>query len=112
MPRPCGKLVAVCWVSAKGLDKDLPGGKFKEGDGTWELIVPSDGEVAWGGWDDLCQGLARTLSRFEEYSGQTLRLTVRRATRINEVAEIADKETGVDMKAKFVGQDTAKDWHL
>jgi len=76
-----------------------------------DFVIPNDGPVAWVGWDDLGEGTARILKDYQQYLGQTIRLTGPRATSISGVARLVQKETGRKVNVNIVGRQTAEMYH-
>ena len=66
---------------------------------TW--VFPEDGPFAWVTWDDLGPGTAKVLASYQQYIGQTLRLTGPRATMLADVAKLVEAQTG--RKSDFEG---------
>ena len=96
----------------KALTKSYLDEQTKQGDGKWQWVVPNDGVVAWVGWVDLGEGTAKIIAAYEEYLGQTVKLTGPRSIHVSDVARIASEETGVEVEIKSVGKEAAKEYHL
>ncbi|KIX10619.1 uncharacterized protein Z518_01703 [Rhinocladiella mackenziei CBS 650.93] len=85
---------------------------FKKSDnGEVRFVIPNDGPVSWVSWDDLGEGTAKILQRYEKYLGQTLNLTGPRATSISDIAMMVERYTGRKVGVDIVGKQEAERYH-
>jgi NAD(P)H dehydrogenase (quinone) len=80
-------------------------------DGELDFVVPNDGKVAWVTLDDLSVGTARIVADYQQYLGQTLRLTGQRTTSLSDIARMVNDITGWKVKLKEVGKEEAECYH-
>lgn len=85
---------------------------FTKGDqSNLRFVIPNDGPVAWVTWDDLGEGTARILADYQQYIGQTLRLTGPKAVTIRDVAKLVEKYAGRNVEVQLVGREAAERYH-
>ncbi|KEF61490.1 uncharacterized protein A1O9_03057 [Exophiala aquamarina CBS 119918] len=86
--------------------------KFAKGDqSSLRFVIPNDGPVAWVSWDDLGEGTARILADYQQYIGQTLRLTGPQVVTISGIASLVEKYAGRKVDVQVVGKEKAARYH-
>jgi NAD(P)H dehydrogenase (quinone) len=80
-------------------------------DGELDFVVPNDGKLAWVTWDDLGEGTARIVANYQQYLGQTLRLTGHETTSLSDIARMVNEITGWKVNLKEVGKQEAERYH-
>ncbi|KAM0253664.1 hypothetical protein ACHAQJ_007176 [Trichoderma viride] len=99
-------IYAEVWANYVGIRRPI----YPETTSTMTWAIPKDFSIAYASLDELGEANAVILAHYEDYIGQTLRLTGPRATSVTDIARLVEENTQHKVDLQILGDNRIYGW--